>query len=345
MKRLSLMLRVMPAVIVVMTGCKPSRDFNLPEPVRVEVKRVTQADARECLAYSGTIEESETIPLSFSSIGTVSQVLVSEGDAVSKGRLLATLDTASFRNAYEMAHATELQAEDAYKRLTPMHENGSLPEVKYVEVKTGMQQARAAAAIAKKSLDDCNLVATTAGIVGKRSIQPGMVALPNVTSITLVKISKVYAKVSVPENEISTIKKGDRAAIIIGALGAHEYSGAVEEIGVLADPLVHTYKIKIGIANTDRVIKPGMICNVTLEQIGATHGLVVPARSVMVDETGRNFVYTVDSASAKAVKREVQTGDLMNSGIEILDGIQANDRVVVAGQHKLVDNASIKIVP
>jgi membrane fusion protein (multidrug efflux system) len=330
---------------VVLSGCKPSQDSGQREPVRVEVQQVMTADSRQSLAYSGTIEESETIPLSFSSIGTVSQVLVSEGDAVSKGQLLATLDTATFRNAYEMAHAAEQQAEDAYQRLTPMHQNGNLPEVKYVEVKTGLQQAKAAAAIAKKSLDDCNLVATTAGIVGKRSIQPGMVALPNVTSITLVKISKVYAKVSVPENEISSIKKGDQATIIIGALGTHEYSGAVEEIGVLADPLVHTYKIKIGVANMNRVIKPGMICNVTVDNINTHHGLVVPSRAVMVDETGRNFVYTVDSASNKAAKREVQTGDLLNSGIEILGGIHSNDRVVVAGQHKLVDDASVQIVP
>jgi membrane fusion protein (multidrug efflux system) len=333
------------AFVMILTGCNSSIDSIQPESIRVEVQRVMTADSRQSLAYSGTIEESETIPLSFSSVGTVSQVLVSEGDAVTKGQILATLDTATFRSAYEIAHATEQQAEDAYKRLTPMHQNGNLPEVKYVEVKTGLQQARSAAAIAKKSLDDCNLVTKADGIVGKRSINPGMVALPNVTSITLVNISKVYAKVSVPETEISSIRKGDQATVIVGALGDREFSGTVEEIGVMADPLVHTYKIKIGIANENHEIKPGMICNVTIEHIGARHGLVVPSRAVMVDETGRNFVYTVDSASNKAVKYEVQTGDLLNSGIEIVEGIKANDMVIVAGQHKLADNASVKIIP
>jgi RND family efflux transporter MFP subunit len=342
MNKLTLKLGGALASLMILTGCKSSKDSVQKEPICVEIQQVMTADSRQSLAYSGTIEESETIPLSFSSVGTVSQVFVSEGDAVRKGQLLAKLDTTSFRSAYEMAHATEQRAEDAYQRLTPMHKNGNLPEVKYVEVETGLHQAKAAAAIAKKILDDCNLYATTDGIVGKRAVNPGMIALPNLTSITLVKISKVFAKVSVPENEIASMRKGDQATIIIGALGTHEFSGVVEEIGVMADPLAHTYKIKIGIANTEREIKPGMICNVTIEHLGARPVLVVPSRAVMVDETGRNFVYTVDQN--KATKKYIETGKLFKNGVEITAGLNDGQKIVVSGQQKLVDNSSVRIV-
>jgi RND family efflux transporter MFP subunit len=324
-------------------SCSSNSGNQNNAPINVRIEKVKPIDVSEELAYSGTIEEIETIPLSFSSAGNVSQVLVSEGVMVAKGQLLATLNNATYENNYAIMQATQQQAEDAYNRLTPMHKNGTLPEVKYVEVETGLQKARAAAAIAKKSLDDCNLYATTDGYVGKRSIEPGSTAMPGFAAITIVKINKVFARVSVSENEIALIHKGQKANITVGALGSATYNGAVEEIGVVADPMAHTYKIKIGITNKDLRMKPGMICSATIESPSAVHGVVVPSSSVMVDESGENFVYVV-SLQNKAIRKHVVAGHLLNSGIEVLEGLQINDAVVVAGQHKLIDNASVQIV-
>jgi RND family efflux transporter MFP subunit len=167
--------------------------------------------------------------------------------------------------------------------------------------------------------------------------------MPGFAAITIVKINKVFARVSVSENEIALIHKGQKANITVGALGSATYNGAVEEIGVVADPMAHTYKIKIGITNKDLRMKPGMICSATIESPSAVHGVVVPSSSVMVDESGENFVYVV-SLQNKAIRKHVVAGHLLNSGIEVLEGLQINDAVVVAGQHKLIDNASVQIV-
>ncbi|HVN49220.1 MAG TPA: efflux RND transporter periplasmic adaptor subunit, partial [Bacteroidota bacterium] len=314
------------------------------DAVKVEVEQVKAVNASQTFAYSGTIEESEMIPLSFSSLGTVSQVFISEGSIVKKGQLLATLDNTTYRNAYAMAHATEQQAVDAYDRLTPMHKNGNLSEVKYVEVETGLHQAKAAAAIAKKSLDDCNLYATTDGVVGKRAIDVGMVAMPNLTSITIVKIAKVFARVSVSENEIASIKKGQIATIKVGALEDTEYKGKVEEIGVMADPIAHTYKIKIGIVNTNHEIKPGMICTVQINTAVGKRGVVVPSQSVMVDETGKTFVFMLDASGKQAFRKYIKTGKLLNNGVEVTEGIEYGATVVTAGQHKLADHSFVSII-
>ena len=324
-------------------GCSGNSGDQNSAAVKVKVEKVKSADESQELAYSGTIEESETIPLSFSSVGTVSNVYASEGSFVKKGQLLATLDHTTYKNTYAMMQATEQQAEDAYKRLTPMHNNGNLSDVKYVEVETGLQKAKAASAIAKKKLEDCNLYATTDGYIGKRSIESGMTAMPNLVSITIVKINKVFARVSVPENEIAQIHKGQKANITIGALESGHYNGVVEEIGVVADQIAHTYKIKIGIANKDLSIKPGMICSATIKIPNPMHGVVVPSRAVMIDESGKNFVYVVSSQN-KAMHKYIATGQLLNSGIEVLNGLLLNDAVVVAGQHKLVDDAPVQIV-
>ncbi len=331
------------APLLILAGChSPQKEVR--EPVNIEVQKARPADDRQDLAYSGTIEESESIPHNFPIVGTVTRVLVSEGTPVRKGQLLAELDDTTSRNAHDMARAALAQAEDAYNRLTPMHDKGSLPDVKYVEVETGLKQAQAAAAIAKKSLEDCRLIATVDGFVGKCSLDPGTIAMPNVTSITLVKIAKVFASVAVPENEISRIGRGQAAEIRIGALGTGGYPGTVEEIGVMADALTHSYKIKIAIRNPDNAIRPGMVCTAVLRFPGEARGLVIPGQSLMVDETGRDFVYGLDAARGKAVLKYVKTGKIMNNGIEILEGLAAGDLVVTAGQHKLADQTPVTIV-
>jgi multidrug efflux pump subunit AcrA (membrane-fusion protein) len=132
-------------------GCSGHSGDQNNTVVKVHVEKVKPVGVNQELAYSGTIEESETIPLGFSSVGTVSKVYISEGAFVKKGQLLSSLDNTMYQNTYTMMQAMEQQAEDAYNRLTPMHKNGNLPDVKYVEVETDLQKAKAAAAIAEKN--------------------------------------------------------------------------------------------------------------------------------------------------------------------------------------------------
>jgi membrane fusion protein, multidrug efflux system len=326
----------------ILLGCQ-STEHHQAEPSKVEVQQVKKIESNETFAYSGTIEESETIPLCFPVVGIVSRVYVSEGDAVKRGNLLASLNNATYKDLYEMALASKRQAEDAYSRVTPMYKNGNIPEIKYIEVQTGLQQATSSTAIAKKNLDDCNLYATTDGIIGKRSINPGMMAMTNLNSITIVKTKKVFARVSVSENEIALMKKGEKAIVTIGALGSKHYEGKIEEIGAVADPVVHTYSVKIGILNISGAIKPGMICTVEIHHQIDLQGFVVPSQAVLVDDTGKQFVYVLDDSHKQAVRKYVQTGKLLKDGVEITGGLNFNDLIVVAGQHKLAVRSFVTV--
>ena len=140
------------AILVLFSGCRFSKDAaTAARPVKVVVRKVAPAETGREFAYSGTISESESLPQNFSVTGTVTRVHVNEGDTVAKGQLLAEIDDSSYRNTYEIAKAGEKQAEDAFRRLSRMFKNGNLPEMKYVEVETGLQRARSAAAIARRT--------------------------------------------------------------------------------------------------------------------------------------------------------------------------------------------------
>jgi membrane fusion protein (multidrug efflux system) len=332
-------------ILILFSGCRSSKDAaTVSRPVRVAVRKVAPAETGREFAYSGTISESESLPQSFSVTGTVTRVHVNEGDAIAKGQLLAEIDDSTYRETGEMAKAVEKQAEDAFNRLSRMYKNGNLPEVKYIEVETGLQRARSAAAITRKNLDDCRLYASASGYVGKRSVDPGMVALPNLVSITIVRIDSVFARVPVPENDISLIHKGDGAAVRIGALGSREFEGKVEDIGVVADPLAHAYKVRIAVPNPGRAIKPGMVCTAVIKGQDRSSGLVIPNEAVLVDETGRNYVYCLDAAGTRASLRYVKLGELLQNGVRITDGLNASETIVVSGQHRLVDGSAVQVV-
>ncbi len=117
-------------------------------PVKITELIISQTASEK--SYIGTVEESVALSLSFSGMGTVEQVYISEGQKVQKGQLLAVLNSATADNSYQLMLAKQQQAQDAYDRLLKIHENGSLPDIKMVEVETGLQQAKLMTAVAKK---------------------------------------------------------------------------------------------------------------------------------------------------------------------------------------------------
>lgn len=332
-------------IIAVLPGCRNTRSAASEDArISVVVARPDVSDTTEVLTYSGTIEAVEEIPLSFSMPGTAAQVFVSEGESVRKGQLLATLNTASAQHSYDMTRAVEKRAEDGYRRLEPMVKNGTIPEIKFIEVQTGLDQARAATALAKKNLDDCRLYATTDGWVGKRNIEPGAAVLPGIASLTIVKINAVYARISIPEVDIPYTISGHKASVSVGALNGATVQGVIEEVGVMADPLAHTYAVRIKVQNPARLLRPGMVCTVRMESARTRTGLSLPSSAVEEDAEGKPFVYVVDEQGQRAQKRLVSPGRLQEGGMEILSGVTADDRVVVAGNHKLYPNAPVRIV-
>lgn len=127
------------ALTLLSFGCShPQSKTQNTEVYNVAVQKMVVVDQNENGSYIGSVEASVTIPLSFQMSGLVKSVLVSEGEAVKKGQLLAVLDSSSAFNAYQVAEAKERQTQDAFNRLETVYKNGSLTEIKWVEIQTGL---------------------------------------------------------------------------------------------------------------------------------------------------------------------------------------------------------------
>jgi len=332
--------------LIFMNSCtdkgKPTKeDDNSKHIYRVEVLKVKTGSSNNQFTYSGTVIPKQTTPMSFLLPGTVVSVKVEEGDKVKKGQVLAQINNTSYQNTYQATQASLFQAEDAYNRLKTVHDKGSLPEIKWEEVKSKLKQAQAADQIAFQNLSNTTLKAPVNGIIGMRKLEIGETTTPGLTILNIVTISEVYVKVSVPENEINKIIKGQTASINIPAIGSQVFSGKVEKIGVLANAISKTYDVKIQVINQQKNIRPGMACDVILNIDLNETRLTIPYKSVLKSDDGKNYVYKVDPNSKTVEKETVELGSFVNNEIEIISGISQGDLIVTEGQHKLFDKARV----
>jgi len=306
-------------------------------PVKtITVSTQEQAGRR---TYVGTVEESYGSLLSFATVGTVSKVLVDEGQAVSQGQVLAILDKTSAENAFQIAKSTLSQTQDAFNRLHTLYKKGSLPEIKDIEIKTQLAQAQASERIARKNLEDCVLHAPFAGYISKKIVEVGNNVMPGVGCFKLVKIDQVKVKVSIPEKEISGIKIGDNIGFTVAALDNRSFVGKVLEKGVQANPLSHTYDIKIGQKNKDHTLLPGMVCSVGIDVNNLGSAILIPQNAIMIDGKG-TFVWVVENGQAK--KRVVISGGVNDQGVIITEGLTNSEKIIISGQDKVSEGSKIK---
>ncbi len=327
-----------------LVNCSDSKSRNAQGGTEIPVKaiEVQASQLSGTKDYVGTVEESSASSLSFEVPGNVQEVLVSEGQRVRKGQLLAVLDKSSLKSAHNAAVATLHQAEDAYRRLTQLHDNNSLPEIKYVEMQTNLEKARSAESIARKSLHDANLYAPFAGVIGDRSIEPGMNVLPSQSLFKLLCMDHLKVRISIPENEIAAVSLGQKAQMSVAALADLNCEGMVDQKGVVANTMSHTYEVKIRLTHADAQLMPGMVCKVLLGINPSGEKIVIPNQAVQVASDGSKFVWI--AKGNRCERREIVPGDLTDYGVTISDGLQPGDKVIVEGYQKICNGTKIKLL-
>lgn len=292
--------------------------------------------------YVGTVEEGAAASLSFSASGRVTAVYVKEGQSVASGQLLAEVDNATALNSYKAAQATLRQAQDGYDRAKQVYEKGSLPEVKWIEVKTQLDQAQSLAQIAKQNLDDCKLYAPCSGTVADRKLEVGSTVAPFQPVMRLLNLGALCVRVSVPECDISQIKNGLSARVVVPALDDLELRGVVDERNVSADPLSHSYMVRLRLLDAaGKKLLPGMVCRVAMGQRALAQGLLLPHRAVQIDNLGQRFVWVIQDSAA--TRRVVTIGDLSSNGVLVTSGLNGGEKVVVDGTQKVSEGTRVEM--
>ncbi len=327
--------------VMFISSCGEKKNQQAKAPTRVKTQVVTPGFVDNAQTYVGIVEEREATAVSFTGMGVVRRMLVNEGQTVAKGQLIAEMDDTQARNLLNGAEAQLTQANDALERYKMLHENGSLPEVQWVEIQSKVVQAQSQYEVAKKNLADCRLTAPVSGVVGKKLVGAGETALPSQAIINILDISTVKVKVSIPEAEIAFIQSSTPTSITVDAI-ERKYQGGRIEKGVQADALTHTYDIRIHVANGERRLLPGMVASVRFLSEGSQgiSGKSVPVTAVQKRADGGLFVWVVGNDSL-VHRQTVTVGSMQGNYISVTEGLNMGQRIVTEGYQKLSENTKV----
>lgn len=328
---------------VLTVGCADDKRSHSKLPVAVSVTRVGLPMTSEGRAYIGTVEEESGTLLSFEVPGNVTTLKAQEGDHVAKGQLIGTIQPNTLRDAHQATLTSLRQAQDAYRRMKPLHAQGVISEVQWVDVQSKLLQAEAAERMAREQLGHTALRAPFSGIIAARYADPGMNVIAGQQIYRLVNVSVVEIKINVPENEIYAIHKGQAAILTVKAAGNATLTGHVSEKGIVANALSHTYDVKIAAPNPGGRLMPGMVCNVDLEKQGGdvqTRPTVLPSQCVELDTDGHRFVWVVEAGKAR--QRYITVGNFMGDGIVVTQGLNSGDDVITEGMQKVSDGMKVR---
>lgn len=346
-KKNILFLIAIGALLVGCGGKKNADNETVADTVAVKVLTLNSSSAEGSLSFSGTIEEDNATLVSFAAPGTVVSLNISEGQRISKGQYLGSVDPTQAGNAYESAKAVLAQAQDAYDRVKQLYDNQSVPEIKWVEVQSKLQQAKSAEQIARKAMADCRLYSPVSGIVSEKIVEAGQNVMPGSPVAKIVGISTLKAKISVPESEVSTIKIGQKAQVEVEALDGQIYDAVVSEKGIVANPISRSYEIKLRLTGAHKDLMPGMVARVTLSGIATTSEskqqstVVIPANVVQIDDNNNTFIWTI--RDGKACKVIIRCGEYSGDGVIVESGLNPGDKVIVEGQHKVCNGTNVRI--
>lgn len=340
--------RLIPASVFILaiTSCghsSPEIHGGNSDPVRVKVMTANPSGSASSETYSGTTEAGSSTTISFSVAGTINKIYVTEGQRVSKGQLIATVDGSTLHNTYDIALATLHEAQDAYNRMKKLHDANALPDMQWVAVQERLKQAEAAAAIAKTGMNDANIYAPMSGVVAHKLADVGQTVAPGMPIVEIMDVSSLKVKISVPESDLANLKTGTDAVIMAGG---HTYAGKLSDKAVAANTLSRNYDVKFRILNADDYLLPGMICNVSVEGMTpssesvSTAEIVLPPQAVVLDWNNTSYVWVKKKGKAERLK--VTVGGLDSRGVIITGGLAPTDSVIVEGQQKL--STGLKVV-
>lgn len=338
--------RIYPILIFtfLITACQKQNDqAKAPETaIPVVTDQVRKISTNNQISISGNIEGNKTVRLGFMVAGKINYIAAGEGQLVSKGQLLSSLDPGNYSIAKEIADVQVSQVQDEYNRLKVMYDRKSISESDFAKVNFTLQQAKAQEKLHAKNLSDTKLFSPISGVMLKKLSEVGEITGVGTPLFVVSDIRTVKVNAYIPESELHNIKLGQQAKVLVSSL-SETFTGKVTEVGSAADAASRAFTIKIALENPKLLIRPGMIAEVKLSSNQNKDALVLPTEAVLHDLDNQSYVFVADAERKVALKRKISVGQLIDNQIEITSGINENDRVVTAGQNKLTDGASISI--
>ncbi len=233
---------------------------------------------------------------------------------------------------------SQSQYEVARRNLESLQAVGRHEELKSAQGQLDSAKGKLDAALAQLSYSQIR--SPISGVVTERSVYPGEMASAGTPLLTVMDVSSVIARASIPQAQAALVKVGNPATITDPDDGA-EIAGKVTVVSPALDPSSTTVEVWVQIPNSDSKLRPGTSVHLAIVAQTVANALLIPASALLPTAEGPIVVLVVEGDTAH--ERKIESGIRDQEKVQILKGLKAGEKVIVAGGLGLEDKAKVQI--
>lgn len=310
--------------------------------IPVEVAAVQRGDILAVYSATGSLEAERDAVVVAKVEGQIQEILVEEGDRVNAGDVLARLDGDQLRLELARSRAELEKLEAEYARNRSLLDKGLVTREAYDTIAFDVRASRASTELSELRLSYTEIRAPIDGVVSERLVKVGNTITANQSTFRITDLEPLITELFVPEREFRKLEAGQPAQIRVDALGDQRFAGRIARISPVIDPQTATFKVTVETSDAGNRLSPGMFARIDVVYDVRPNALQIP-RDALIDTVDEAAVFVVGEG-ATAERRTVQTG-LTNGGrVEVLDGLQEGEDVVVVGQAALREGGRVNVV-
>ncbi len=310
-------------------------------PVNTVVMLVKPTTISNRLNLPGSVEAWTKLDLTIKIAGTIEEVMVREGDRVHKGEVLLKIESDDYRIALERAQAAYKLAKADYERDKTVYDKGVIPPAELEARETGMETAKADLDNAKLMYERCLVKAPIDGVVRRLDAKVGMFLGVGDPLGEILQIDRVKAVIGIPESDVTAVRVLDTVDVNIKALDNRTVTGKRYFISSSPETMARLYRLELELENPDHSILPGMFVRADIVKQRHDQALSIPFYSI-ISRNDEQYVFVEKDGVVE--KRDVKTGIMEQWMIEIVEGLEPGEHVVVEGHRDVEDGRSVKVV-
>ncbi|MBW2475586.1 MAG: efflux RND transporter periplasmic adaptor subunit [Deltaproteobacteria bacterium] len=333
--------------VLLVSGCQSEQRSEAEEteeetpPVPVETSMPVRGDIYAMYTGTAPIEAFAEADVIAKVDGEVRELLIEEGDEVSKGQVLARLDGDRLRLELNESEAKLRKLQRDFERNVDLQAKGLISDGDFEKIKFEMEAQEAAFNLASLELDYTQIRAPIDGVIAERFVKRGNTISVGDALFKVTSLDPLVAYLHVPEREYRHIGAGQPVSIDIDALPDESITAVVSRVSPVVDPQTGTFKITVEINDGQRRIKPGMFGRIGVIYDVHENALQIP-RSAIIEEQGAASVFVVEGEHA--VRKTISTGYSNRGMVEVAGGLDDDEQVVTVGQASLKQDSRVAVI-
>lgn len=300
------------------------------------------------LELQGNVKTKQNVLIYPEMPGILTNVNVKEGQRVSKGELLATIDDGGLSQQITQLEIQEQLAKTTYERQERLWKQKIGSEIQFLQAKATYEGQVNTVKQLKRQQAKSLIKAPFSGIIDDVMKEAGSVVAPGQGAeiFRIVNLNNMYIQAEVPENYIKNITAGKKVEIYFPVL-AKEVTEKIRQVSNFINPANRTFNIEVGVGNKDKSIKPNLTAKLKINDYTNTKALLIPQSIVSENSEGEQYVYVVadfKDGVGTAKQAIVTTGKTQAEVVEVLNGIKTGDQIIMEGARSVQNGQQVQVL-